>query len=97
MIEIGRHRKIPKEIRFCPFCQNSVETEIHFLFHCPIYNTMRVELFNIIITGNNGFYFYTTEEKLDYIMTHIDNQVAKFINLSFELRTFLLSHPKMKD
>ena len=32
LIETGRHQKIPKEIGFCPFCQNAVETEIHFLF-----------------------------------------------------------------
>ena len=97
MIETGRHRKIPKEIRFCPFCQNSVETEIHFLFHCPIYSIMRVDLYNTITRENNRFSLFSTEEKLGYIMTHIDNQVVKFINSSFELRTFLLSHSKRND
>ena len=38
MIEICRHNKIPKEIRFCPFCSTLVETEIHFLFQCSTYS-----------------------------------------------------------
>ena len=41
MIEVGRHKNIPKENRFCPFCPNSIETEIHFLFHCSVYSIMR--------------------------------------------------------
>ena len=27
MIEAGRYKNIPKEMRFCPFCPNKVETE----------------------------------------------------------------------
>ena len=27
MIELGRHRKIPKELRFCQFCPNKVDTK----------------------------------------------------------------------
>ena len=34
MIETGRHDKIPKEMRFCPFCPTLDETEIYFLFQC---------------------------------------------------------------
>ena len=32
MIETGRHRNIPKEQRNCPFCEDQVENEVHFLF-----------------------------------------------------------------
>ena len=44
MIETGRHRKLAKENRICPFCPCSVETEIHFLFHCPVYSQRREPL-----------------------------------------------------
>ena len=48
MIEIGRHKEIPKERRFCPFCPNSVETEIHFLLLCPVYDLLRREVMGSI-------------------------------------------------
>lgn len=40
-IEIGRHKHIPRENRFCPNCLNSIEDEEHVIYHCPIYNTIR--------------------------------------------------------
>lgn len=94
MIETGRHNKIPKEIRFCPFCPTSVETEIHFLFQCSTYSIMR-DIFHKTITETKPeFPRYNFDEKLEYIMTNIDENVAKYINDSFEVRTFLLIHPK---
>ena len=33
MIELSRHRKIHKELRFCQFCPDKVETEAHSLIH----------------------------------------------------------------
>ena len=43
MIELGRHRKIPKELRFCQFCPNKVETEAHLRIHCPPYLRYGIE------------------------------------------------------
>ena len=35
-IEKGRHKKIPRENRFCTLCQNmEVEDEVHFILKCP--------------------------------------------------------------
>ena len=48
MIETGRHKKIEREKRFCPFCSSKVEDEFHFIVECPIYNHLRWELWNII-------------------------------------------------
>ena len=33
-IELGRHQNTPKEQRFCKFCPNLVESEVHFLINC---------------------------------------------------------------
>ena len=44
MIEIGRHKKIPRDLRFCQFCPNEVETEKHFLLHCSTYKEIRKKL-----------------------------------------------------
>ena len=45
MIEKGRHENIPKEIRFCPFCKNQVEDEVHFFIQCKTYNIFRKTAF----------------------------------------------------
>ena len=34
-IEVGRHKKIPRENRVCRQCPNDIETELHFLCSCP--------------------------------------------------------------
>ena len=37
MIEKGRHLKLDRNRRFCPFCPNEVEDEIHFMITCKNY------------------------------------------------------------
>lgn len=45
-IEMGRYHGEPVEERICTFCcKNSIENEIHFLLHCPLYNDYRRILF----------------------------------------------------
>ena len=36
MIERGRHEGLHKSNRFCPFCVDKVEDEIHFMLKCPL-------------------------------------------------------------
>ena len=48
MIEKGRHQSIEKQSRFCPFCENQVEDEIHFLLDCRALTHLRMELFSKI-------------------------------------------------
>ena len=94
MIETGRHNKIPKERRFCPFCTDTVETEIHFLLQCPTFASMRDILHKTVIESNPEFSSYTINEKLEYIMINLNKTTAKYIFNSLELRSFLLTHPK---
>ena len=94
MIETGRHKKIPKEKRFCPFCTDTVETETHFLLQCPTYGTMRDFLYKTVTESNSEFPSYTINRKLEYIMKNINRTTAKYIFNAIELRTFLLTHPK---
>ena len=96
MIETGRHNVpfIKKEFRFCPFCRTIVETETHFLLQCPTYRIRREILLQNIAENNPEFPSYTLNEKLEYSMLNIDSNIAKFIFDSFEVRTFLLTHPK---
>ena len=44
-VESGRYDKVPFIDRTCPSCEgNIVETEEHFLFHCPLYESKRVQI-----------------------------------------------------
>ena len=40
-IERGRYTNIVKESRFCPYCKNIIENELHFLLVCPLYKDIR--------------------------------------------------------
>ena len=40
-IEVGRHKKTPREKRVCKLRTIGVETEMHFLCTCPSYNMQR--------------------------------------------------------
>jgi hypothetical protein len=49
MIEKGRHLNIPHNHRYCKFCLMRnvyiVEDEYHMFMQCPLYNTLRHDLF----------------------------------------------------
>ena len=55
MIEVGRYTNIPKEMRFCNFCPNMVETEAHFLFYCIAYKPIRATMYDSVNILNNNF------------------------------------------
>ena len=69
MIEVGRHQKIPLENRFCPFCSESVEDEIHFLVTCGAYKDLRKPLLEKCINLKTTFPYYTDQQKFISIMT----------------------------
>ena len=52
MIEIGRHNGINKELRFCRFCPNVIEDEIHFLTSCKTFEKQRDGLISEIRQRN---------------------------------------------
>ena len=96
MIEIGRHQNVPKELRFCPFCPNMVETEAHFLFYCSAYNPIRDKIQQSIDILNPNFKYYSEEHKMKYILSDIDYIIVNYIVNSLELRHFLITKHRMK-
>ena len=69
MIEKGRHQGIDKNLRFCPFCPNCIEDEMHFLMDCKCFATHR-----------NDF-FTTINEKIRGNSLQYQNKKAKFVTL----------------
>ena len=94
MIEVGRFKGIPKDMRFCPFCPALVETESHFLLCCTAYNLIRGILMDIIKRTNPNFIYYSEEQKLKYLLQDITPSTVMYIKKSWELREFLTAQHK---
>ena len=59
-----------------------VETEIHFLLNCPLYNALREQMLNFVSGNNAPFQLFTNSEKFEFLMSStIINCVAKFVFL----------------
>ena len=75
MIETGRYKKIAKEHRFCPFCVNTIESEIHFLIQCPTYHPLE---------QNKLYTLKRKHRDLDTTQTH------KNFNISYQMSALKL-------
>ena len=91
MIETGRYTNIPKESRFCPFCENLPETESHFLIDCPTYKPLRDRLLKRTM---QNVQYYTADQKMESLLTNIDLNTIEYIVNAFKLRIFLLQKYK---
>ena len=96
MIEKGRHLKIDKTERFCPFCPNIIETESHFLLQCKTFSFLRRLLFAEIEIIVPTFNQICDQDKFSILLNNenIANQVGDFINKALNCRRFLLNKPK---
>ena len=91
MIETGRHNNITKQLRFCPFCINKVEDEIHFILECHCYKALRKQNWN-----------YTVQNKIQKFKTLLTHKsfledAARFIEVACDVRSFLMNKPKQGD
>jgi hypothetical protein len=43
-IEVGRYSGTPSQMRFCNYCTDEIEDELHFLAFCPKYKELRLQL-----------------------------------------------------
>ena len=55
-IETGRYENKPLEERKCPFCDD-IESEIHVIFNCNLYDDFRAELFSKAVIVNPDLVF----------------------------------------
>jgi hypothetical protein len=96
MVEKGRHQKISKTRRFCPFCLNKIEDEIHFLLECKEFTEHRSTFFQNITNKYNGFQWLDKIGKFTTLMSDIEMVplTAQYISETMELREFLLRKHK---
>ena len=57
-VETGRHNNIPYEERKCPFCQNEIGDEFHFLLQCHHFTQDRRKYINKYYFKNPNMYKY---------------------------------------
>ena len=75
-IELGRYIGVPADQRFCIYCVNSVEDEIHVILNCPLYSSVRRDLFTLAAYHNPAFVNLSDDDKIIYVFTEC-NLVSK--------------------
>ena len=92
MIEKGRHRKIDKSERFCPFCPSLVETELHFLLKCETFSCLRGDLFTEIAHRLPFFNLLSDDHKFISLFSTLEviKYVGIFLEKGFKSRNFLI-------
>ena len=96
-IEKGRHSKPKTAIqnRLCFYC-NVLEDEIHFICKCPLYDSERNYLFDLVESKVSDFPSLDDKEKFIFLLS-CDNQqiltnLGKFIYKSFIKRSLSLNN-----
>ena len=83
-IERGRYTIIVKESRFCPYCKNIIENELHFLLVCPLYEDIRKQFID------TNYYTNPCLTKFNALMSCGNEEVVKrtamYLFYAFEKR-----------
>ena len=83
MIERERYMGLHKNLRYCSFCQGTVEDELHFLLNCPTYKYLRKPVMDSLSIENIDVTPIT--EVFITLMTKPTTEVAMFTQKAFEL------------
>ena len=90
-LETGRYKAEKEDERICTLCNSGkVENEMHFLFHCKLYEKERHEFLKSVEKQCNKFKDLCDNEKLTFLMTYMENATCKFICQLFDKRKHTL-------
>ena len=96
MIEKGRHLKIAKDERYCPFCPYEIETEKHFILFCKSFALARLTLISEVEKVIRGFRNCDDNTKFKLLLSN--NAVlpitGTYLYKSLYARNFLSQKPK---
>jgi hypothetical protein len=67
-IETGRYQQVPVDQRLCPFACAQVESEVHVLIDCHIYEALRSDVWRAARTHEPLFENFNSSQKLCTIM-----------------------------
>ena len=94
-IKTGRFIGERIEDRLCRMCdQNQIENEIHFMFHCSLYNEIRHTVLSCLY--EETIISKTDNEKLYVLMNQYPRKTAKYLVTSLERRKRYLYSPNTR-
>ena len=85
-IETGRYKNVAPDERFCFHCITQVESEIHFILHCPLYLEVRQSLLDKAMQYFDGFEHKEDIQKLEILLKSLWKESGIFLNKAWELR-----------
>ena len=96
MIERGRYQNVPAHERFCPFCKNKVETELHFMLEFNTFINNREQLFSDLRMENQNLDNLNEEQIFVLLLNDPETikLVGNFLSRTLYLRRFLLEKHK---
>jgi hypothetical protein len=81
---------VPVNDRIYPVCNNDFKSELPVILECPLYNDVRLRLFEQITAIKNGTLCITKDEQLKMILAHqhdiLVQECAKVCNSILSLR-----------
>jgi hypothetical protein len=77
---MGRYKNKPRDERLCSGCLK-VEKEVHFLFECNSYSTLRDDFIKSISSIVPNYLKLNNDQKLIYLMTCEDKNILRLASL----------------
>ena len=95
-IETGMYDKISRCDRICPVCSLDIEDEIHFLFDCAKYSSIRDDFFFNKIANRIPNYKHIpistlTIQLMNSTDYYLNKQLVQYVTFCLEMRDNLLS------
>ena len=96
MIEKGRHLKIDRTRRFCPFCPTYIETEQHFLIHCKTFQVLREPMLTNLAFSFPDHSTMSQDELFRVLLSSdlLSPHVGNFLNRAFQVRETLIANQR---
>ena len=96
MIEKGKHQGLSENQMLCPFCNNKVETEQHFIMECKTFEIFRQKLFEDITEINDRFGLLDDTEKFVFLLSNpeVGKITSEYLNKALQIRTYLVENHK---
>ena len=90
-LETDRFIGISEEDRVCLLCDlEEIESEVHFLFYCPLYDDVRHQLFSKMSSICVNFFWLDDYEKLELCFSKGIFFLSAFVSKAWEKRQSVL-------
>ena len=70
--ETGHYERLPFCESVCPFCNDTVENEMHVILSCPLYNDIRLQMIDYAFLLDINFNDYTDEQKIVFLFNNVN-------------------------